>query len=317
MSVQIETIAIQQLPSLSDGVSLFASNEWAEVIGDRLQAYEVHSSGGERLATFLLFHSSKLGVDYTITSPFAPHIGLDLRLSAEKMESRQSLEKSIHRAIAELLNSRKDALLEISLSVDVVDSQAYTWSGQEVSPRHTYHIDLARSKEELLAAMSSERRKNIRKAENDGLTVERTQDTARFQRLIEKTVERQGISMDREIFECLLNDPILQDHRDLYLCHRDGQDLAASLVVHDKDQAYYLIGGYDDGAGHQGAGTLNLWNAMLDAKARGNRIFDLEGSMIPEVERYFRGFGGELKTYFSIKKKSLVGRIASKLKGKG
>ena len=114
----------------------------------------------------------------------------------------------------------------------------------------------------------------------------------------------------------LLNTEALRDNRAFYLCSLKGEALAASLVVWDNQRTYYLIGGYDAENAHQGAGTLNLWHAIKDAKARGNRLFDFEGSMIPEVERYFRGFGGELKTFFSVEKKNWLGEIATRIKGK-
>jgi hypothetical protein len=53
---------------------------------------------------------------------------------------------------------------------------------------------------------------------------------------------------------------------------------------------------------------------MLDAKDRGQRIFDLEGSMIPSVERYYRGFGGEMMTFFQVRTADALGRLALKWK---
>jgi lipid II:glycine glycyltransferase (peptidoglycan interpeptide bridge formation enzyme) len=254
-------------------------------------------------------------MSYTITSPFAPHIGIEIHIPAAKLESRQSKEKAIHKAIAAFILEGKDSLVEFCLPVEIRDSQAYSWAGFDVKPRHTYHIPLDRTEEELLSAMSPERRKNIRKAIDEGLKVEAVADVERFNTMIEHTIRRQRISIDKEIFNKLLKSEALAENRSMYICSKDGKDLAASLIVHDKEKAYYLIGGYDSENSHAGAGTLNLWQAILDSKYRGNQIFDLEGSMIPEVERYFRGFGGELKTYFSVERKSIIGRIATKIKG--
>ena len=38
--------------------------------------------------------------------------------------------------------------------------------------------------------------------------------------------------------------------------------------------------------------------------------------MIPGVEKFFRGFGGEMTTYFAIQKIPLVYKIAAQITGK-
>jgi hypothetical protein len=45
-----------------------------------------------------------------------------------------------------------------------------------------------------------------------------------------------------------------------------------------------------------------MWKSILHARQLGLRTFDFEGSMIPEVERYFREFGGKLIPYYEISK---------------
>lgn len=302
------------LPSVQDGVSLFASREWAALYPYHIQAYVLQGKNEQVSGSFLLFHKAKFAAKYTITPPLAPHIGLHVNFQAEKTESIQTFKKNVHKAIAKYLHSRNDALLQISLSTEDVDSQPYTWQDLSVRPRHTYLLDLGASEESLLDGMSSERRKNIRKAMDDGLSSQRTSNIDSVRELLWKTIERQKVAIDKTILESLLTSQAIKDNRAFYLCSLNGEPLAASLVVWDKDRMYYLIGGYDPENAHQGAGTLNLWQAMLDAKLRGHRIFDFEGSMIPEIERYFRGFGGELKTFFSVEHKNWLGEIATRVK---
>jgi hypothetical protein len=77
---------------------------------------------------------------------------------------------------------------------------------------------------------------------------------------------------------------------------------------------YYLFGGYDSSQKHHGAGVSCMWNSILKAKELGLGIFDFEGSMLPEVEKYFREFGGTLKPYYSASKTSAVMNVILKLK---
>jgi len=313
--VTVSPIDRNRLPSISEGVSLFASREWSELYVDHIQAYGLFDAAEQLQGSFILFHKQKLGLGYAITAPFAPHIGLHYKQPSEKRVSQQGHSKDVHRAIADFLKARKEILIELALSTEEKDSQPYVWSDFEVKPRHTYLIQLDRTADELLAAMSPERRKNIRKAQAEGLKLCRTEDVTRCLGLLMKTVERQDISLDRGILEQLLKSPSLNSNRAMYICEAGGKDLAASLVVWDKNRAYYLIGGYETDGAHQGAGTLNLWQAILDAKERGNSMFDFEGSQLPEVERYFRGFGGELHTFFQLSRASSLGKLAKRIKG--
>lgn len=312
--MDIRSISIEELPSLKDGARLFSSREWASLYPRGLQAFAMIDAKGRRQASFTVFVKEKWGMSYCITPPFAPHIGLDYTLTAEKTVGQQSQSKDIHKQLADWVKGRSDILLELALSTDEVDSQPYTWSGLDVKPRHTYLIDLSQTAEDIMAGMSPERRKNIKKAQGDGLMVERVGDVPRFKKLIMKTLDRQGLKVDMDIFDSLLAHAALAEYRGLYVCSKDGVDMAASLLVWDAHRAYYLIGAYDPEHAHEGAGTLNLWQAIQDAKGRGNAIFDFEGSMIPEVERYFRGFGGELHTYFEVRRASRLGRLLKAIK---
>lgn len=313
--MQINPIDIQQLPSLNEGAILFGSKEWASIYPSHLQAYAIHGKGNHAIGSFLLFQKNKLGQQYIITPPFASHIGLIAHSDSEKVESQQSFWKGIHQGIAQFIANEKAALIEITLSTSHEDSQPYTWEKLEVKPRHTYLLDLDLSQDELLAGMSSERRKNIRKAKEEKLEVEACKDPDRFMKMLVKTIDRQEISLDKEILSSLLNSRAIQANRAMYICTSAGTDIAAGLVVWDNERTYYLMGGYDPMNAHEGGGALVLWQAICDAKARGNKIFDFEGSMIPEVERFFRGFGGKMHTFFSIQRKNWIGRLATKIKG--
>ena len=85
-----------------------------------------------------------------------------------------------------------------------------------------------------------------------------------------------------------------------HIAYNENKAVAATFCVHDKKTAYYLFGGYDVLNKHHGAGVSTMWNCMMHAKREGLNIFDFEGSMIPEVEKYFREFGGELIRYYRV-----------------
>jgi len=76
---------------------------------------------------------------------------------------------------------------------------------------------------------------------------------------------------------------------------RNGECVASVYIAWDKWRSYYLLGGYDSERGHSGASALAIWYAIKFTKEElGLDEFDLEGSMVPQIEQFFRRFGGQL-----------------------
>jgi len=56
-----------------------------------------------------------------------------------------------------------------------------------------------------------------------------------------------------------------------------------------------------------------MWQSILLAREKGLKTFDFEGSMIPEVEKYFREFGGTLIPYYVAYKAPTALKLILKL----
>jgi hypothetical protein len=55
-----------------------------------------------------------------------------------------------------------------------------------------------------------------------------------------------------------------------------------------------------------------MYNSIEYAKQIKMPVFDFEGSMLPEVEKYFRDFGGVLTPYYTINKANRIIEIILK-----
>jgi lipid II:glycine glycyltransferase (peptidoglycan interpeptide bridge formation enzyme) len=96
----------------------------------------------------------------------------------------------------------------------------------------------------------------------------------------------------------------------------DNETHAALLTVKDAQSAYYLIGASDPKHKSSGAMSLLMWESILAAKQEGCLLFNFEGSIIPSIEQFLRGFGGELCPYRKIyKRNSKSLGIAQRIKG--
>jgi hypothetical protein len=74
---------------------------------------------------------------------------------------------------------------------------------------------------------------------------------------------------------------------------------AACLVVWDEDKAYGLLSGAHPDLRKSGAFYRIIWRALQDA-GKEKRLFDFEGSMLPQIERVFRSFGARRVPYLRV-----------------
>ena len=153
--------------------------------------------------------------------------------------------------------------------------------------------------------MSEERRRNVRKAIKDGLIVKQVDDFGIVKFLILKTFSRQKMTVSENHLDKIFLEFAAKENSFAFVTFAKEKPIAATFCIYDKDTAYYLLGGYDYETKHHGAGASAMWEAIKYTKKLGLKYFDFEGSMVPQIERYFRGFGGQLTPYYRINKAKL------------
>ena len=147
-----------------------------------------------------------------------------------------------------------------------------------------------------------QKRNHIKKAKKDGICVDEVADTDELRSLVLKTFARQDAAFSDNDMDNILSKYPPGRNSYCFISRNQGVPIAGVYTVYDSRTAYNLITGYDDALAHSGAGPLAMWHAILKAKEMGLRVFDFEGSVIPPIERYFRGFGGQLTPIFSVHK---------------
>jgi lipid II:glycine glycyltransferase (peptidoglycan interpeptide bridge formation enzyme) len=215
-----------------------------------------------------------------------------------RLESR----RDILAAMADFLDQRKHALVTLSLDPRIIDTLPFVWKNFKVVPRYTYILDLTVSLEDLKRNMSSTRRNDISKAARDGLVVRQTTDPAIVRSLVQDTLARQHVHSNTKDLDAILFRFASENNSYAFTTYQDEMAIACCFIIHDARTAYYLLGGTCSNGKHHGGGALALSEAIAHAKKIGLSAFDFEGSMIPAIEKYVRGFGGQLTPYFSVNK---------------
>ena len=172
---------------------------------------------------------------------------------------------------------------------------------------HTIIIDLTQSEADLLAGMRRQTRYEVRRAEKQGIVVEKLSSEAiyrEFQAVQAETAKRQGFippDLETLLAECAA----FGEKAWIYRAVLDGLPVAYGLIlVCGREAEYFEAASTDLNRKHPGS-TAILWQAMRDLKAMGLERFNLWG-IAPEgqpehryagVTTFKKGFGGEVVTY--------------------
>ena len=282
--------------------SVFHTSQWTSVFGHEVERYAITDRGDRIVGGLCVRRQRKFGLSFIRNLPFTPTCGPFLEIKASAPTSIFESRRKALEAIAEYFDGQNLPLIHLSFEQDIQDTLPFYWRDYQTSPSFTYLLQLDVPLEVLRKNMSSVRRRNISRARKDGLEVREVSDFGIVRKLVEKTYTRQRKKYSSEQVDAILFR--FANKNNSYACatFAEGNPIACNFIVHDHRTAYYVMGGYDANNKHSGAGALSMFHAIQCAQNRDLTTFDFEGSMVPAIETYFRGFGGALKPYFTITK---------------
>ncbi len=282
--------------------SIFNCLEWLNIFGEKLKIFGIYDNNNIMIGGFYLYVDSKAGMKYYRNPPFTPFIGLFFENKAQNKVKSHSFEKSIISQIADFISKLPYQILSIAFQKDFIDMQPFIWEKYKVVPNYTYIIDLSQSIDKINSELASERRNDLKKAYKDEVKVEKTEDFNIVKSLVLNTFNRIKKSIDNYYLDKILFDFAKNNNSFAFTSYLNKTPIATCFCIYDKSTAYYLLGGYDSENRHKGAGALAIWQSIQYAKSLNLDYFDFEGSMVKPIERYFRGFGGDMYPYYTINK---------------
>ncbi|MDS4068154.1 MAG: GNAT family N-acetyltransferase [Candidatus Competibacter sp.] len=292
--------------------TLFNTTEWLALFGDQMQALGIFDNGDNLVGGLSLYRERRWGLKIIRRAPFTPTCGPFLEVKARNPvaiieERRKALD-----CLIDYIEEETPALCMLSLDRNITDALPCFWRGYKIIPNYTYLLDLTASLDQIYKNMSPTRRNDMTKATRDGLIVRQISDFDSVRDLVLATFDRQRKFVDRACLEAILFRYAHPANSFAFSADQGDDPIAACFVVHDAETAYYLLGGYSEEKRHHGAGALALFEAIKYAQQLGLKRFDFEGSVIPAIERYFRGFGGKLTLYLTVNKGWLPIEVALK-----
>jgi len=283
--------------------SVFLSEKWLNLFDDELQAYGIFSKNDVLIGGFTMRLEKKLGfINFYHNLSYTPTINLFFENKAQNKAKKLSENKKMLKLFVDFIESLPYYMVTLYLPHVHIDMQPFYWKNYKAIPNFTYVIDLNRSIEAIEKDFSTERRNDIKKAIKDGIETRLCTDYNVVKSLIKNTFDRKQASVDDVMVDKILFEFADKGNSFAFVSYRGDTPIATSFCIYDNAKAYYLLGGYDSKNKHAGAGAMAVSNAIKYSLELGISKFDFEGSMLPEVEKYFRGFGGDLTPYYSVNK---------------
>jgi peptidoglycan pentaglycine glycine transferase (the first glycine) len=190
----------------------------------------------------------------------------------------------------------------------LLEGRGWRASPEQIQFRNTMLVDLRQSEDELLSAMKSKWRYNVRLARRRGVQVYQggIDDLSLLYDMYSTTSARDEFvirpySYYADAWGTFVKASLAQ----IFLASYKKETLAGLVVFHFGDRAWYMYGASTNRRRNLMPNHLLQWEAMRWAKAQGYSFYDMWGA--PEkldgkdpmwgVYRFKEGFGGEFTSY--------------------
>jgi lipid II:glycine glycyltransferase (peptidoglycan interpeptide bridge formation enzyme) len=154
----------------------------------------------------------------------------------------------------------------------------------DAQPRHVFHVPLAgRTTEDLWSGLNQEWRRNVRRAQKEGVevVVGSAAELPEFYRLLGVTERRDGFRLGRSLAYYERQYAALNAEEPgrmkLYLARHQGEILAAHTMITVGRRAWYQTGASADHRREVRPSNALQWRMLLDAQALGADVYDMRG----------------------------------------
>lgn len=191
---------------------------------------------------------------------------------------------------------------------DALLGRGWKASSEQIQFRNTLLIDLRQKEEELLRAMKSKTRYNIRLAQRRGVEVHLAglEELPLFYEMYTVTSARDDFIIRPFSYYADAWGPFITSGlAQLLLARHQAETLAGLILLHFGDRVWYMYGASTDRHRNLMPNQLLQWEAMKWAKTQGYAFYDMWGA--PEVldetdpmwgvYRFKAGFGGKLASH--------------------
>lgn len=248
-----------------------------------------------------------------------------------KLKTEAWLEASIKEQMAEILKQKNIAFViyEFDKSIVTLNTQGLLSYDGHIQPQQTNQVILAKPEEQLFAELDGKYRRNIKKAQREGVTVshyqfssadDNTKPIKAFYQVMQSIyAHTKFIERDSQYFQTIWNTLGANDLARIFIAEykneaSETEIVGAYLVVNDNQGAYELYGGVNLKGRDVEAGYLLKWEAIRYFNNFGLKYYDHWGvapkladgeydknDELYQISRFKAGFGGEYVSFLQPK----------------
>lgn len=286
-------------------VPIYSKNWWMDAVcGEENWDVWLYGEGHDILAAMPYYYENRGEYRYITRAPLTQNNGILFNYPSNmKLSSKAKFEEKIINSACEYIES---------LGVDVYEQQyryqfdnwmPFYWNKYTAITRYTYVIDTSVGLDQIWENITSNYKKNIKKGmKNCTVCDDLASDI--FYREHEKVFLKQGLKcpFSFEKWQRIYN-AVRANNSGKILYAKDENDNILSLLflVWDAEQAYLLLGGSMPPYSGTESYSVLIWEGIKFAQ-QNHLNFDFEGSVIKQISKSYRQFGGVPKPYFRIRK---------------
>ncbi len=168
----------------------------------------------------------------------------------------------------------------------------------KVQEKTNYLLPPESSYQQHFKKFSENARRNIKKAEKMKVRVETGLEPHEFFRWKTQAVKRKIPAGSGPVLSRLMDQTLKNGKGSSYAAYDKNNTLcAAAFIVFEGEKAYYL-NAYSSPQGFKNSAMYLIVSELIKQCSSRNILLDFEGSMIPGVARFYKGFGAVPEIYF-------------------
>ena len=277
-------------------------------------------SGGSYQAAIPLQLKKTYFFAHLYQDPFCPEMGLFSRqiLSDENLAKMLSMAFSGYRLVSKyFFNVDNTGQLQ----------KSNFFKNGSLSNKITFHLNLNQPYEEIYKGYSTNRKRDLKKAEKYQQSIQPSQDVQKLIQIFKAHTAHKISGIENyqyELLQRLYINLLEQGVGELYFVHFGNEIVSAAFFTKYKNKVVFLFGPHTGRARELRSSTFVL-DYFIKKYAHRDFIFDFEGGHTPDIIKYYSSFGGEKKYFYEYRKnelppiiraaKNLRENIVKKLKG--
>ena len=282
---------------------IFQTPLWLDAVAGKDNWDVILTFQGDLLSGIMPYvFTSKLGIKQ-ITLPFlTPYLGPIILFPSDiKEQNKLSFKRKITKHLIDQIPQTDRFITQTDFYFDYW--LPFYWAGYKQTTRYSYLLDTSPPFESISKSFKPNIRKHIRKS-RQLFTIKSADHINDIFDLHERDLKQKGeplLFSKPQLAELDQQISNVNQRKILHALNEHGDVIGAFYLVFDHTYAHYLIGAAEPNAKSSGVMSLLMEEAIKEAQNR-NLIFNFEGSMHQNIERFFASFGGVPTPYMHISK---------------